>query len=72
VPGHGGQVFKLAIPLSEGSSYAALTNQVPVNISPTLVIIDRRRHADEVVGFADSFEIVQRLSDALSTRATAS
>ena len=72
VPAHGGKVFKVEIPLSEGSSYAALTNQVPVNISPTLVIIDRQRHANEIVGFADSFEIDQRLSDALGTRAAAS
>jgi hypothetical protein len=72
VPVHGGNVFKLEIPLSEGSSYAALTNQVPVNISPTLVIIDRQRHAQEITGFADSFEIAQRLSDALSTRPAAS
>jgi hypothetical protein len=66
VSAHGGKVFKLAVPLPEVSSYAAVTNQVPVNISPTLVIIDRSRHAQEIVGFADSFEIDQRLQDALA------
>ena len=65
-PAHGGQVFTLAVPLPEVSSYAALTNQVPVNVSPTLVIIDRGRHAQEIVGFADSFEIAQRVQDALA------
>ena len=69
VPSHGGRVFKLAIPLAELSSYAQVTNQVPVNISPTLVIIDRARNAQEIAGFADSFEITQRLQDALSARA---
>jgi hypothetical protein len=66
VPAHGARVFTLAVPLPEVSSYAALTNQVPVNVSPTLVIIDRGRHAQEIVGFADSFEIAQRLQDALA------
>lgn len=67
----GGMVFKLAIPLAEASSYAQLTNEVPVNFSPTLVIIDRARQAQEIVGFADTFEIIQRLNDALSTSASA-
>ena len=66
VSAHGGKVFKLAVPLPEVASYAALTNQVPVNASPTLVIIDRGRRAQEIVGFADSFEIAQRLQDALA------
>ena len=69
VPAHGGQVFKLAIPLSELSNYAVLTNRVPVNISPTLVIVDRTHHAEEITGFADSFEISQRLQEALGVRA---
>ena len=68
VPVHGGRVFKLAIPLGELSGYTAVTSQVPVNISPTLVIIDRAHSAQEIAGFADSFELTQRVQDALSTR----
>lgn len=68
IPGHGGRVFSLAIPLAELSRYAQITTQVPVNFSPTLVIVDRAHQAHEIVGFADSFEIAQRLQDALSAR----
>ena len=38
---HRGKVFKLAIPLSELPNYTAVTDQVPVNFSPTLVVIAR-------------------------------
>jgi hypothetical protein len=65
IPASGGRVFKLEVPLAEVSSYAQLTNQIPVNLSPTLVIVDRSRQAREIVGFADSFEISARLSTAL-------
>ncbi len=67
----GGLVFKLAIPAAEAARYAQLTNEVPVNIAPTLVIINRARQAEEIVGFADSFEIVQRLNDALRSPVSA-
>jgi len=72
IPGHGGRVFSLAIPLNELFAYAQITSQVPVNYSPTLVIVDRARQAHEIVGFADSFEIAQRIQDALSARPAAS
>ena len=67
VPSHGGSVVKLAVPVGELSSYSVVSTQVPVNQSPTLVLIDRSEHASEIVGFADSFEIAQRVSDALAT-----
>ncbi len=65
---HGGQVVKLAVPLSQLSHYTVVTNQVPVSSSPTLVLIDRRQQATTIVGFADSFEIAQRVADALAVR----
>jgi hypothetical protein len=68
VPAHGGKVFKLAIPLSEINSYMAITNRVPVNLSPTLVLIAPNGAADEIVGYADPFEISQRVDDALAIR----
>lgn len=66
VPTHGAKVFKLAIPLSEINSYIAITNQVPVNLSPTLVLIAPNGATDEIVGYADPFEISQRVDDALA------
>ena len=68
VPARGGKVFKLAIPLNEIESYMAITSEVPVNFSPTLVLIAPNGHADEIVGYADPFEISQRVDDALAIR----
>ena len=65
VPPHGRAVFKLAVPLTELTRYTVLTSQVPVNVSPTLVLIDRHRRASAIVGFADRFEIEQRVLDAV-------
>lgn len=68
---HRGAVVKLAIPLSEIPGYTAVINQVPVNFSPTLVIIDRAQQAQEITGFADGFEISVRISQALASGTTA-
>jgi len=65
VPNDRGTVVKLAVPVSELSRYTVATSQVPINSSPTLVVIDRQRRATEVVGFADAFEIAQRVANAL-------
>ena len=65
VPTHKGKVVKLAVPLSELSNYTLITNQVPVAYSPTLVVINRRGQASMIVGFADTFEIDQRIAGAL-------
>ena len=66
---HGGKVFKLAIPLRELSHYPVITLQVPVTMSPTLVIVDPSHHARTILGFAAQFEIEQRIVDALSVKA---
>jgi hypothetical protein len=68
VPTHGGRVVKLTAPLSELARYTVITSQVPVNISPTLVLVDPAHAATTIAGFADSFEIAQRVSDALAVR----
>jgi riboflavin biosynthesis pyrimidine reductase len=68
VPNHGGKVVKLAAPLSELARYTVVTTQVPVNVSPTLVLIDSDQQATTIVGFADRFEITQRVSDALAVK----
>ena len=66
IPTSHGRVVKLAVPLSELTNYPAITNQVQVESSPTLVIVDRSAQAFTLVGFADQFEIAHRVLDALS------
>lgn len=68
VPTHRGRVVKLTIPLSEIAHYTAVTEQVPVNFSPTLVLIAPNGQAREIVGFSDQFEIAQRVDDALAAK----
>jgi hypothetical protein len=68
VPVHRGAVVKLAVPLAEVASYASLAAQAPISTSPTLLIVDRTRNATELVGFADRFEIAQRVTDALAVK----
>lgn len=66
VPVHAGRVVKLAVPISELSRYSVVTTQVSVTTSPTLVLVDRHAQAATIVGFADRFEIAQRVEDALA------
>ena len=68
VPTRGKRVVKLAVPIGELARYPVVTNQVPVNESPTLVLIDAQRHASSIVGFADRFEIAHRVADALAVQ----
>ncbi|MGZ4173848.1 MAG: hypothetical protein ACXVQR_05170 [Solirubrobacteraceae bacterium] len=68
VPSSGGKVVSLAVPLFELSFYPVVTSQVPVTMSPTLVIINTRRQASKIEGYADSFEISQRITDAVHGR----
>lgn len=65
VPTHGGQVFKLAVPVSELAEFQAVTAQVPVVTAPTVVVIDTTRQATMITGFASQLEINQRVADAL-------
>lgn len=66
VPTHKGAVVKLAVPLNEAASFTGITQQVPLNFSPTLVLISKSGQASEIVGYTDSFEIDQRVDDALT------
>jgi hypothetical protein len=61
-------VVKVAVPVSDISTFKAITDTVPVSSSPTLIIIDRDGNASTITGFADRFEIGQRLGDALASR----
>ena len=60
------RVVKLDVPVAELNRYPFITNRVQVNSSPTLILIDRSGQATTIVGFADRFEIAQRIADALA------
>lgn len=68
VPTHGGNVVKLAAPVSELSSFGMITQQVPVVTAPTLVVIDASRQATTLTGFADPLVISQMVADALAAK----
>jgi hypothetical protein len=68
VPTLRGHVVKLTIPLGEASNFTAVTQQVPVNFSPTLVLIAPNGEVGEIVGFSDKLEIAQRVTDALALK----
>jgi hypothetical protein len=68
IPAHGGQVVKLAVPVSQLIQYSVITQQVPVASAPELVLIDRARQASALIGYADGVEIAQRIDDALAVK----
>ena len=68
VPTHGGQVVKLAVPVSELTNFAIITQQIPVVTAPTLVLVNSSRQATTITGFADTLEISQRVDDALAAK----
>ena len=55
-------VVKVAVPVTDVAQFTMLTSTVPVSSSPTLVLIDRGGDASTITGFADRFEIAQRLN----------
>jgi hypothetical protein len=68
LPTHDGRDAKLAVPLSELTSFAMITQQVPVVTAPTLVAIDASRQAMTITGFADPLEITEHVDDALAAK----
>jgi hypothetical protein len=68
VPTHGGNVVKLAVPVSELTQFGMITQQVPVDTSPTLIVIDRARRAATLTGYASTVEITQRIDNALASK----
>lgn len=65
---HKGAVAKFAVPLSRLSQFGSVTSRVPVNATPTLILIDKQGQASSLVGFTDQFELSQRISGALSVK----
>ena len=68
VPTHGGQVVKLAVPVSELTQFQGITAQIPVVTAPTLILIDPARQATVMTGYASQLEINQRVADALAVK----
>jgi hypothetical protein len=64
---HAGKVVKLNIPLNEAANFTPVTDQVPVNFSPTLVLIAPSGQTEEIIGFSDQYEIAQRVDDGLAS-----
>jgi hypothetical protein len=64
----GGRALTLSVPIGQLSSFGAITRAVQVTTAPTTVIVARDGSATTIVGFADRFEIQQRLTDALARR----
>ncbi len=68
VHGRRGRVVRVAAPIRELSRYPLITRQVQIVASPTVVIVDRRHHAQTITGFTDVHVIEQRVADALTVR----
>jgi hypothetical protein len=62
------RLARITVPIGQLSHYAALTNQVPVESAPTLIVVDPDDQARTIVGFSDRFEIRQRILSALAVR----
>jgi hypothetical protein len=60
----GGRALTLSVPIGQLASFGAITREVHVTTAPTTVIVARGGSATTIVGFADRFEIQQRLADA--------
>ncbi len=65
---HRGKVVIVNIPLNEAANFTPVTQQVPVNFSPTLVFIAPSGKTQEIVGYSAPFEIAQRVDDGLASR----
>jgi hypothetical protein len=68
IPTHGGQVVKVAVPVSQLIQFSSLTQTVDVNTAPELVVIDKARQATTLVGYTDGVAIAQRVDDALAAK----
>jgi hypothetical protein len=68
IPSHHGEVARVAIPVSEISRYTEIVDHVPVQSTPTLLVIDQKHRAQMLIGFADQLEYNQLVAGALKTR----
>jgi hypothetical protein len=68
IASHHDKVVKLMVPLAEAANFTAVTQQVPVNFSPTLVLIAPSGQAERIVGYTDQFAIAERVTQALASK----
>jgi hypothetical protein len=61
----GGRAAVFSVSIDELSRFGFITRGVDVTVAPTTIVIAPDRTATTIVGFADRFEIEQRLADAL-------
>lgn len=64
----GGKVVKVAVPLSQLTNFALVTQQVPVVTAPTFVVIDAAKQATSITGFADTLAIQQLVAAAVAAK----
>ncbi len=60
-----GKVVKRAVPISQIARYRSVAEGVDVQQSPTLMVIDRSRHAQALVGYSSVDAINQAIIDGL-------
>jgi hypothetical protein len=65
---HRGQVAKFAVPVTDLSQFQPVTSRVPVESSPTLLVIDKQGATTALTGFVDQLAISQRVADALAAK----
>jgi hypothetical protein len=71
IGGHHGKVVTIAAPLAKVATFRAVTKQVAVTGSPTVVLFDRLGAPQSIVGFADRAELNARVDAALAGIVTA-
>jgi hypothetical protein len=65
---HGGRVVTVVAPLSQASRYASVTQGARIAQSPTILVVNPARRARLIVGFTDTAEVDQVVSDALGAK----
>jgi hypothetical protein len=68
IPSRHGQVVKVAVPVAELARYTEIVDHVPVQSTPSLLVINRHHAAQMLVGFADPLEYDQLVAGALRTK----
>jgi hypothetical protein len=61
---YGGDVFVKQIPLSGLYSYGPIVNDLKVNQTPSVVVVDRKLQANVIPGYLDRLSINQAIADA--------
>ena len=62
---HGGKVLAHATHIKKIAAYGQITRAADVEQSPTIVVVDRDRKVETLVGYVDRVTIDQAVTDAL-------